>query len=63
MVSPCRNLWHCYGCQIGGGPIEWVMKRRGVSFRYAVELLKGEASLLVADAVGVAAGVACDAGR
>jgi DNA primase len=40
VVSPAKNLWHCFGCQIGGGPIDWVMKQRGVSFRHAVELLK-----------------------
>jgi DNA primase len=40
VVSPVKNLWHCFGCQIGGGPIDWVMKQRGVSFRHAVELLK-----------------------
>src|SRR5215203_1912087 len=42
VVSPAKNLWHCFGCQIGGGPIDWVMKLRGVSFRHAVELLKEE---------------------
>jgi DNA primase len=39
VVTPAKNLWHCFGCQIGGGPIDWVMKLRGVSFRHAVELL------------------------
>jgi len=33
VVTPAKNLWHCFGCQIGGGPIDWVMKSRGVSFR------------------------------
>ena len=42
VVTPGKNLWHCFGCQIGGGPIDWVMKSRGVSFRHAVELLKAE---------------------
>jgi DNA primase len=42
VVSPAKNLWHCFGCQIGGGPIDWVMKLRGVSFRHAVELLKAD---------------------
>lgn len=42
VVTPHKNLWHCFGCQIGGGPIDWVMKARGVSFRHAVELLKAE---------------------
>lgn len=53
VVTPHKNLWHCFGCQIGGGPIDWVMKVRGVSFRHAVELLRAELeghSSLAADA-------------
>jgi DNA primase len=40
VVTPAKNLWHCFGCQIGGGPIDWVMKKNAVSFRHAVELLR-----------------------
>ena len=40
VVTPAKNLWHCFGCQAGGGPIDWVMKMQGVSFRHAVELLR-----------------------
>ncbi len=40
VVTPAKNLWHCFGCGIGGGPLDWVMKRQGVSFRHAVELLR-----------------------
>jgi DNA primase catalytic core len=40
IVTPAKNLWHCFACQIGGGPIDWVMKTKGVSFRHAVELLR-----------------------
>jgi DNA primase catalytic core len=40
VVTPGKNLWHCFSCQIGGGPIDWMMKRKGVSFRHAVELLR-----------------------
>jgi DNA primase catalytic core len=40
VVTPGKNLWHCFGCGIGGGPIDWVMKQRAVSFRHAVELLR-----------------------
>ncbi|MFM7461121.1 MAG: CHC2 zinc finger domain-containing protein, partial [Burkholderiales bacterium] len=40
VVTPAKNLWHCFGCQIGGGPIDWVMKKQGVSFRHAVEILR-----------------------
>ena len=42
VVTPAKNLWHCFGCGVGGGPIDWVMKRRGVSFRHAVELLRAD---------------------
>lgn len=45
VVTPAKNLWHCFGCQIGGGPIDWVMKTQGVSFRHAVELLRSGSSL------------------
>lgn len=40
VVTPAKNLWHCFACQIGGGPIDWMMKAKGVSFRHAVELLR-----------------------
>ena len=43
VVTPAKNLWHCFSCQIGGGPIDWVMKAKGVSFRHAVELLRAQA--------------------
>lgn len=52
VVSPAKNLWHCFGCQIGGGPIDWVMKSRGVSFRHAVELLKADPSSVASAASG-----------
>ena len=42
VVTPGKNLWHCFGCGVGGGPIDWVMKRQGVSFRHAVELLRSD---------------------
>src|SRR6185312_7518562 len=39
-VNAEKNLFHCFGCNAGGGPIDWVMRREGVSFRHAVELLR-----------------------
>ncbi len=45
VVTPAKNLWHCFACQIGGGPIDWMMKAKGVSFRHAVELLREGADL------------------
>lgn len=42
MVSPGKNLFHCFGCGAAGGPIDWAMKLDGVSFRHAVELLRSD---------------------
>lgn len=43
VVTPTKNLWRCLGaCDAGGDVIAWVMKREGVSFRHAVELLKSD---------------------
>jgi DNA primase len=43
VVTPAKILWHCFGCGVGGGPIDWVMNRQEASFRHAVELLKADA--------------------
>ena len=56
VVTPAKNLWHCFGCQCGGGPIDWVMKLKGVSFRHAVELLKDD-SALAAESLGSVGGL------
>lgn len=46
VVSPDKNLWHCLGaCQTGGSVIDWVMKCEGVSFKHAVELLRGDVAV------------------
>ena len=47
-VTPAKNLWHCLGCGAGGGPIDWIIKKNGVSFRHAVELLRDGISSLAA---------------
>ncbi|MDR3711330.1 MAG: CHC2 zinc finger domain-containing protein, partial [Puia sp.] len=52
-VTPGKNLWHCFGCGAAGGPIDWVMRSQGVSFRHAVELLKADLGLPVEGAAWV----------
>ena len=52
VITPAKNLWHCFGCGIGGGVIDWVMKLRGVSFRHAVEQLREGVVPLAADGAG-----------
>jgi DNA primase len=51
-VTPAKNLWHCLGCNAGGGPIDWVMKSKGVSFRHAFELLKADPALAASSGAG-----------
>lgn len=46
IISPASNLFNCFGCGAGGSVIDWVMKTQAVSFRHAVELLKGDLSLV-----------------
>jgi len=53
VITPAKNLWHCFGCGVGGGPIDWVMRKNGVSFRHAVELLREGLSALAAEPVAV----------
>lgn len=35
-VIPHKNAFYCFGCQVGGSPIDWVMKYENVSFQEAV---------------------------
>ena len=58
VVTPGKNLWHCFGCGIGGGPIDWVMKTHGISFRHAVELLRADPAPLSSAAGGEVPGAA-----
>lgn len=41
IVTPSKNLWHCMGaCKSGGSAIDFVMKREGLGFNEAVEVLR-----------------------
>ena len=50
-ITPATNLWRCPSCGATGNNIQWVMKRNGVSFRHAVELLREGLSSLAASPV------------
>nr|WP_249039955.1 CHC2 zinc finger domain-containing protein [Photorhabdus asymbiotica] len=41
VISPAKNLYHCFGCDAGGSVLDWVMKTKGLSLRRAVEQLRG----------------------
>ncbi|WP_211214971.1 CHC2 zinc finger domain-containing protein [Microbulbifer variabilis] len=46
IISPKSNLFNCFGCGAAGSVIDWVMKTRGVSFRFACELLQKDLGLI-----------------
>ncbi|MEK6750142.1 MAG: CHC2 zinc finger domain-containing protein [Pseudomonadota bacterium] len=46
IISPQSNLFHCFGCSAAGSVIDWVMKTRGVLFRFACETLQNDAGLV-----------------
>lgn len=39
VVSPAKNMYHCFGCHEGGGVINFVMKFKNMEFLEAVEYL------------------------
>jgi DNA primase catalytic core len=45
VVTPAKNLFHCFGCGAAGGPVDWLMKFDKLSFRAAVERLRSELGL------------------
>ncbi|MCU1791222.1 toprim domain-containing protein [Pectobacterium polaris] len=42
VISPEKNLYHCFGCDAGGSVLDWVMKTEGLSLHRAVDKLRGE---------------------
>lgn len=42
MVSPAKNIWHCFGCGRGGNVIDFIIEKKGLSFIEAVKDLAGE---------------------
>ena len=45
MVSDEKQIFHCFGCSVGGDVITFLMKHQGLSFPEAVETLAKEAGL------------------
>ena len=44
-VTPVRNMWHCFGCGLGGDTIDFVQRIEGLTFPEAVEFLAAKAGI------------------
>jgi DNA primase len=45
VISPTKNIAHCFSCGKGGGPIKFLMEIEKMDFREAVQILAKEAGV------------------
>lgn len=44
-VSPDKQIFHCFGCGVGGNVIHFISKIEGINFRESIELLAERANI------------------
>mgnify|MGYP000554011545 CR=1 FL=1 len=52
VITPTKNLYHCFGCRAAGSVIDWVMQTEKLNFREAVDKLQSRFLPLAASVAG-----------
>jgi len=39
VVTPSKDVWHCFGCGKGGGAVDFVMEHEGMTYPEAIRWL------------------------
>uniref|UniRef100_UPI001E564EF6 CHC2 zinc finger domain-containing protein n=2 Tax=Photorhabdus TaxID=29487 RepID=UPI001E564EF6 len=55
VISPAKNLYHCFGCGAAGSVLDWVIQTEGVTLKIAIRRLRELAGLPDMDNAVVAA--------
>src|SRR3990167_7262707 len=47
IVNPDKQIFHCFGCHVGGNVISFVMRQEGMEFPEAVRVLADKAGIVI----------------
>ena len=52
MVNPDKQIFHCFGCDVGGNVVGFIMKQERLEFPEAIRFLAGKVNVTVPDTRG-----------